>query len=114
MAQAPRAQLGVPWLELHPIPHPPQWVTDVWMLTSQPLAGLASQLPKPVLQEVSTHEPEAQDSAAFARLQLCPHAPQFVFVVSGASHPLFAFPSQLPYPAEQVIVHTPPTQAAVP
>jgi hypothetical protein len=42
------------------------------------------------------HVPDAQLSAAFALLHTAPHAPQFESVVSGASHPFVASPSQLP------------------
>jgi hypothetical protein len=49
MAQVPRAQLAVPLLLLHTVPHVPQFVAVVWRFTSQPFEATPSQLPKPPL-----------------------------------------------------------------
>lgn len=69
---------------------------------SQPLVGLLSQFPKFALHAPSVQVPVAQDSAAFARLQGTPQAPQSVSVLRGSSQPFALFPSQFPNPAAQV------------
>ena len=92
--QAPKAQLGVPWLLLQACPQPPQFPGVVLVLISQPLTGLPSQLPYPELHVVSWQVPEAHVSEALARSQGVPHVPQLVVVLSGASQPLLGLPSQ--------------------
>lgn len=67
---------------------------------SQP--GALVQSTKPGLQPTSTHEPVAQDSLAFGRSQVTPHAPQLPSEVRLASQPLSGFPSQSLKPGSQV------------
>jgi hypothetical protein len=63
----------------HTVPHAPQWAGVVRVLVSHPLAGLASQLPKPLAHTPTSHAPmrhtgEALSTAGHAP----PHAPQWV------------------------------------
>jgi hypothetical protein len=102
MEQAPRAQPGVPFALEHDVPQAPQFETLVCVLTSQPFAATPSQLPNPAVQIPRVHEPDAQDSEAFARSQIAPHEPQFDSVVRLVSHPFAALPSQLPNPGLQL------------
>lgn len=93
---APRAQLGVPLLLLHVVPHAPQFATLICVFTSQPFAASPSQLPNPELQVPRAQLPDAHDSAALARSQTAPQVPQLDRVVRLVSQPLAALPSQLP------------------
>jgi hypothetical protein len=99
--QLPEAQLGVPLLLLQTVPHAPQFELLVWVLASQPSAVTPLQLPYPALQAPREQVPEPQDSAAFAKSQTAPQAPQLVSEVSAVSHPFAALPSQLAKPALQ-------------
>jgi hypothetical protein len=112
----PRAQLGVPFVELQAAPHDPQLPALVSVLVSQPFVALASQLPNPVLHVPSVHVPETHDAFAFARLHTAPQAPQLVrLVFVFVSQPLPGRPSQSPRPALQTLMpQTPLTQFAVP
>jgi len=92
--QAPREQLGVPLVALHAVPHAPQLLTLVWVLVSQPLLGLPSQLPNPGLQ-LGEQLPDTQAVEPLAFVQVTPQEPQVVVVVRSASHPLPDTPSQL-------------------
>jgi hypothetical protein len=58
------------------IPQPPQLFGSVFMLTSQPLAVLPSQLAKPPLQEAIWHLPLAHTAVALGRAQTLPQLPQ--------------------------------------
>jgi hypothetical protein len=60
------------------------------------LLARPSQLPKPGLHAPIVHVPVPQLAAAFGNEQPLPHAPQFAVLVSGASQPFAALPSQLP------------------
>src|SRR4029079_6708467 len=87
----------------------------VWVLVSQPLAALVSQLPKPALQVPSVQLPPGQVSLAFARSHSTPQLPQLAVVVSEVSQPFPVLPSQSPRPGEQPeIPHVPFTQFGVP
>jgi hypothetical protein len=46
--QDPLVQAGVAWARLQALPHPPQWLTLVCTLISQPLAADPSQFSQPV------------------------------------------------------------------
>jgi hypothetical protein len=94
--QAPRAQLGVPLLLLHVVPHAPQFAVLIWVLTSQPLLEVPSQLPNPALHVPSAQVPDAHDSDAFAKSHTAPQTPQLESVVRLVSQPFVALPSQLP------------------
>jgi len=98
---APSAQLAVPFVLEHAVPHAPQFAALVCVFTSQPFAGLPSQLPNPAPQVPSVQVPEAHDSLAFAKSQSAPQVPQFVSVVRFVSQPFPALPSQLPKPVVQ-------------
>jgi len=50
MLQVPAEQAGAPLTRLQGRPQPPQLSVSVWVLTSQPLAWLLSQLEKPATQ----------------------------------------------------------------
>jgi hypothetical protein len=86
--------------------HAPQWVEELAVFTSQPLAALPSQSAKPAAHDATTHRPPAQALVALARAQRVPQAPQLVaLVLSEVSQPLAALPSQSPKPASQAKVH---------
>jgi hypothetical protein len=74
---------------------PTQFVS-VLSAASQPLAWLVSQFPKPLVHAPKVHVPLAQLSVAPAKSHRRLHPLQFVVVVSDASHPLLATPSQSP------------------
>jgi hypothetical protein len=85
------------------------------VFTSQPLVGTPSQFANPGSHDESEHDPDAQDSVAWARLHVDPQAPQLVRVVSGVSQPSPASPLQSPKPVLHVETpHTPATQFGVP
>jgi hypothetical protein len=87
-------------------PQAPQLVR-VWVLVSQPLLGLPSQLAKPAAHD-GTHAPAVHTKVPFAFVQAAAHAPQFVVLVFRfASQPFAALPSQLPKPT----LHAPSTHA---
>jgi hypothetical protein len=103
----PVAQVGVPLITVHAMPHVPQFVS-VLSGASQPLLATPSQLPKPALQLAIAQVPVPQVEVAFARLHATPQPPQFVSVFSAVSQPLAVTPSQLPKPALQpAIAHEP-------
>jgi hypothetical protein len=53
IAHAPSVQEAVPLVLLHTVPQVPQLPVLVWVLVSQPLTWLPSQLPHPALHETS-------------------------------------------------------------
>ncbi len=62
-----------------------------------------------------THTPMLALHTGVAPVHALPHAPQFVVLLSGVSHPLAAIPSQLPKPAEHMpIPQVDAVQAGVP
>ena len=93
--QVPPGQVSAAFARLQATMQLPQLVSES-SRASQPLAGLPSQLPKPLEQVPSAHASVAQLSAAFARSQDIPQAPQFASESSVFSQPLFGLPSQLP------------------
>jgi hypothetical protein len=115
MEQALSAHAGVPLVELQTVPHAPQLLMSLVRFFSQPLLAFPSQLPYPELQAPNVQVPPGHDSAALARSQSCPHAPQFETVFRGVSHPLPELPSQSPKPGLQFEQpQVPPTQFGVP
>jgi hypothetical protein len=111
---APSEQLAVPFVLLHTVPHAPQLPTLVSVLTSQPLVPMPSQFANPELHAPSRHVPVEQDSVAFGRSHVCPHAPQSVSVTSAVSQ-VDPSPSQSPKPALQDDTpQVPPEQLGVP
>ncbi len=66
----------------HTRPHAPQFVTLLARETSQPFAGLPSQLPNPALHAPIAHAPSEHDAPAFAKLHTRPHEPQFATLTS--------------------------------
>jgi hypothetical protein len=115
ISQRPAAQRGVPfWLE-QSAPHAPQCATLDASATSQPLAALPSQSPKPALHEATRHAPAAQAPTPLAGAQARLHAPQCVDELAVfTSQPLAALPSQSAKPAaHDATTHRPPAQALV-
>jgi hypothetical protein len=97
----PEAHVAEPFATEQPTPQPPQCVV-LLSGVSQPLLALPSQLPKPVVQPASAHEPALHAAVPFAYEHDRPHIPQWLVEVSGVSHPLLALPSQSPKPALHV------------
>jgi hypothetical protein len=98
----------------HTTPQPPQLAASVRSERSHPLAGLASQSPKPALQ-VNPQEPARHVAAeALAGVgHALPHRPQWeVLVANAASQPLAAEPSQSPKPELQANPQVPEAQVA--
>jgi hypothetical protein len=92
--QVPVEQDSLAFARSHGVLHAPQ-SDRVFSGLSQPLEAVPSQLSKPALHAPSVHVPEAQDSAALARLQTEPQAPQLDRVRRSVSQPFEARPSQL-------------------
>jgi hypothetical protein len=111
--QAPAVHTVVPLGFVHASPHPPQCGTEVWVLVSQPLFGLLSQLPKPEL-HVGVHVPLGHVVVPFVFVHCVPQVPQFVTVLREASQPFETRVSQLPKFALQAIEHAPRAQLGVP
>jgi hypothetical protein len=96
----------VPFWAWHVLPHAPQWVADVFVLTSHPVAARPSQFPNPVLHAM-VQAPSEQPGEPFVPLHTVPQPPQFEALVSVlVSQPLLALPSQLPKPE----LHAPSVQ----
>jgi hypothetical protein len=101
ITQLPVAQVAVALARLQAVPHEPQLVSVV-RLVSQPLVALLSQLPQPALQ-VKLQAPELQAVVPWALVQALPQLPQFcVLVLRLTSQPFDARPSQSAVPAAQV------------
>jgi hypothetical protein len=97
--------------------HAPQFVFDVFVFVSQPLATLPSQLPQPALQLASWQPPPTQPAVPFGYDgQALPHVPQLdADVWRFVSQPFdCALPSQLPKPELQAMAHVPLLQKPVP
>ncbi len=77
-------------------PHPPQFLSSVSMLLSQPLLASPSQSWKLVLHMPYTQVPVAQTPAAvvFIGAQRIPQLPQLALVLVGVSQPLWVSRSQ--------------------
>jgi hypothetical protein len=58
------------------LPQRPQCIEDAVRSTSQPLAALASQSPKPVLHAITPQAPAAHDGVAWGTEHARPHMPQ--------------------------------------
>jgi hypothetical protein len=72
----------------------PQFAASEVVAVSQPLLTLPSQLPYPVAQ-LMPQTPEAQLGVPWLLLHALPQAPQFAaLVLTSASQPLAALPSQ--------------------
>jgi hypothetical protein len=99
--QAPSEQEALPFVLLQALLQVPQLLRFVWRLVSQPSAVTPLQLPHPELQVPSTQLPVEHDSAALARSQSWPQAPQLASVLRVVSQPLAGLPSQSPVPAAQ-------------
>lgn len=97
----------------HTIPHPPQFIGSVVVLTSHPFAGLLSQFAKPALQEAIVHVPAVQAGVPFATKQTEPQEPQLLGSVDVFTHVL----PQSTWPAGQVqtpLTHDVPIGQACP
>jgi hypothetical protein len=114
IAQEPATHDGVPLVLLQDAAQAPQWLSLVFVFTSQPLLAIPSQSPKPLLHEAMAQDPVAQLAVALARLQGLAQAPQSASVVSCCSQPSEATALQLPQPTSQVPTwHAPPKQVEV-
>ncbi len=117
MLQAPSthalaAQLAEALAKEHAVPQAPQCAVLARVSTSQPLAALPSQLPKPVVQVATAQTDPEHRALALARLQVRPQPPQWVALVRvSTSQPLDATPSHSAKPAVQVRAHIPVAQA---
>jgi hypothetical protein len=100
--QAVPTQSVVPFEFVHVLPQAPQWLSLFVKFVSQPLPGVPSQLPKPAVHMPSVQTPFGHVSAAFAKAQGVPQAPQSVSVVVLVSQPLSGLPSQL----RKLVLHT--------
>jgi hypothetical protein len=91
------------WPAVHAAVQRPQLRLSVLVFTSHPLAGLLSQLAKPVAQVPRAHVPLLQVAPALAKRQTMPQPPQLLASVprTSVSHPLDAMPSQSAKPALQ-------------
>jgi hypothetical protein len=92
----------------------PQLRLSVLVFTSHPLAGLLSQLAKPVAQVPRAHVPLLQVAPALAKRQTMPQPPQLLASVPRTlvSHPLAGLASQSAKPAlHPPMTHVPPVQA---
>jgi hypothetical protein len=91
-------QLGVPWFELHAVPHPPQLAGLLLVSVSQPSRvefSFALQSLQPMLHAM-LQVPLAQLAVPWLALHACPHPPQLpALVLRSTSQPLPRFPSQL-------------------
>lgn len=81
---------------------------------SQPFGVLESQSPRPGSQLTIAQLSEPQVSLAYGRLQIEPHAPQLLRVVSEVSHPLGWRVSQFSHPPSQLEMrHAPVSQVSL-
>jgi hypothetical protein len=76
MMHPPPEHAAVAFGSEHTLPQPPQWLTLVLVLVSQPSAGLPLQLPKPGLQPAIVQLPATQPGVPLATEQAFPQAPQ--------------------------------------
>jgi hypothetical protein len=113
-AQTLFTQLVVPFGLRQRVPHPPQSFVLFVRFTSQPLSGLPSQLPRPLL-HTGAHTPPAHEVVPPEFVHCLPQVPQlFTVVFRSVSQPLVGLPSQSPRPPLQVGEHVPPTHAVLP
>jgi hypothetical protein len=113
MWQLPPEQEAVACARLQGVPQEPQ-LDSVSREVSQPLAWLPSQLPHKESQLTMRHWPVAQDSLAWARLQVFPQPPQLESVVRSVSQPLEWVPSQLPQSESQLVMRQLPVEHSSP
>jgi hypothetical protein len=85
-AHAPIRQAGVAWASVHARPHAPQWATAAVTSVSQPLAGVASQSPRPVAQPATRHAPVTHAAVALSSMHARSHMPQCVVDVAVSTH----------------------------
>jgi hypothetical protein len=111
--QAPALHAAVPpVVAAQARPHVPQWVVDVRVSVSQPLAALPSQSARPVMQALPQTPAVQVATPPDEEAQLVPQAPQW----PGSLWRLWQSPSQHVSPApqgtvaEQPTVHVPPRQ----
>jgi hypothetical protein len=111
---APFEHAGVALANEHALPHVPQFVTDVFVFTSQPFVELPSQSAIGAMQLERMHTPPTQVALAPGNMQTLPHVPQlFVLVFRFVSQPFAAIRSQSAKPgAHAPIWHMPIEQAA--
>ena len=116
--QSPDAQLAAALANWQLLPQTPQLATLVPVLTSQPLAALPSQLPKPELQAERVHALDAQPATPLARVQTVPHALQLFASLArsrqtpeqlmvGEAHVLVQTPAEQTRPGIQTLPHVP-------
>ena len=87
IAHVPLLQVADALANVHLVPQALQLLTSVFRLTSQPLVGEASQLPKPAEQAPMVQTLLTQLAAALAKVHLVPQAPQlFTSVVVLVTH----------------------------
>lgn len=99
---APATHVGAALLGAHVALHAPQWLSDVRVSTSQPLAAIRSQSAKPGLHAPTVQIPPTQRPVPLAAVQRDPQAPQCcASVIVFVSQPLKGSPSQSPKPKEQ-------------
>ncbi len=108
MLQVPPVHEAVPLTLLHTVPHDPQLLVVV-MLVSHP--GEDVQSSYPVEQEMS-QEPSTHEADPLTLLHTLPHVPQLLVVVVSVSHP--AADVQSPKPVTQTMSQVPTSQMAVP
>jgi hypothetical protein len=84
---APETQFAVAFTVLQAVPQAPQWDALFVRFVSQPSPGIPLQSPKPVVQDMIRHCPDAHDASALTREHGPPHEPQFIDVLRGVSQP---------------------------
>ncbi len=126
IAQVPDAHVAAALAKRHTTPQPPQFEASApRTLSSQPSAAVPLQSPKPALHEPTTHRPPTHAlTAAFARAQAVPQAPQLAGSVIGetqlrpqvicsAPHDAWQLPAAQTWPAAQAFPHAPQWSASV-
>ena len=94
-------------------PQPPQFALLVFVLVSQPLSGLKSQLANPAVHIPIAQPPAPQVAVALANAHARPQPRQFTTVLSGDSQPSPTIRLQSPKPTLQApIPHIPLLQTA--
>jgi hypothetical protein len=109
--QLPESQIWLP--DTQAVAQLPQCVGSLLTLVSQPLAARPSQSLQPGSQ-LALQLPEAHEAAPCGFVQLAPHAPHAVVVVSGVSQPFVVSPSQSAKPDAHVGVQSPREHAVEP
>jgi len=103
-----------PLLQVCPLtqamPHPPQLLASVLVLTSQPSAGLPLQSLKPELQDWMPQTPCWQPAVSLLVRHTLPQAPQLLGSVASFTHKVPPLPVQYDCPAEQTTEQLPAVQ----